>query len=131
MAYVKTVWRNDQTPPINASNLNNIENGIENNDQRLANIEDAMFKVVRKTYPAQDWPAGGKWISAPYVSADTEEGYRPVGVLSSRPQSNSALIAILNVDLNDFTFRGYVRNLSSTTVTGQELWAYVLYQKIL
>lgn len=29
MAYNKTVWVNDSTPAINATNLNNIENGIE------------------------------------------------------------------------------------------------------
>lgn len=37
MSYVKTTWVDDTTP-INASNLNKIENGIYNNDERIANI---------------------------------------------------------------------------------------------
>lgn len=37
MAYTKTNWQNlpNQTTPINATNLNNIENGIKTNDDKL------------------------------------------------------------------------------------------------
>lgn len=42
MSYQKTVWVDDSTPAINAANLNNIENGIEElftrSDGGLANI---------------------------------------------------------------------------------------------
>ncbi len=31
--YVKTLWVDNATPPINAANLNNIENGLEALDQ--------------------------------------------------------------------------------------------------
>lgn len=30
MSYTKTNWRNNSTPALNATNLNNIENGISN-----------------------------------------------------------------------------------------------------
>lgn len=36
MAYTKTNWINDQTP-LNATNMNHIEQGIYNNDQNKAN----------------------------------------------------------------------------------------------
>lgn len=130
MAYTKTIWRNNQSPPINAANLNNIENGIESVDQRLEVIENEYLKVVRKTIPTQEWPTGGKWLGAPYVDANTEPGYVPVAVLSARPNSSSNLIPVINVDLTDYTFRGYVRNLSSSAITNQEIWCYVLYMKI-
>lgn len=39
MAYNKTVWVNNETP-INTDNLNNIEDGIEDVDSRLEDIED-------------------------------------------------------------------------------------------
>ena len=38
MSYTKTNWQNDQAPAINASNLNNIETGIFNNDTMLSSI---------------------------------------------------------------------------------------------
>lgn len=37
MAYTKTTWVNGETP-INADNLNNIENGIETNDKKLSQV---------------------------------------------------------------------------------------------
>lgn len=44
MAYVKTNWENGVTP-INATNLNNIETGIETNDTAIASlINDFYYK---------------------------------------------------------------------------------------
>ena len=40
MAYTKTVWENDTLPAINATNLNNIEDGIEDVDTRVTDIEE-------------------------------------------------------------------------------------------
>ena len=39
MAYSKTTWENNVTP-ISAANLNNIEDGIEDVDERLSDLED-------------------------------------------------------------------------------------------
>ena len=36
MAYTKTTWVNGSAPPISAENLNNMENGIYANDQKIA-----------------------------------------------------------------------------------------------
>jgi len=38
MAYTKTNWVNDTSPAINATNLNNIENGISANDTAIGDI---------------------------------------------------------------------------------------------
>lgn len=39
MSYIKTNWVNGQPPAINATNLNKIEDGISNNDQRIEALE--------------------------------------------------------------------------------------------
>ena len=44
MAYTKTTWVNGETP-INADNLNNIENGIETNDANIMKINDKLLKT--------------------------------------------------------------------------------------
>ena len=46
MAYNKTVWVNDSTPAINATNLNNIENGIA-----TANITGSITMYAGTTAP--------------------------------------------------------------------------------
>ena len=40
MAYTKTTWANGTSPKISADNLNNIENGIKNNDTSIGNISN-------------------------------------------------------------------------------------------
>lgn len=48
MAYTKTNWQDlpNNTTPINATRLNNIENGVENNDKRLNGTSVAGKMVV-------------------------------------------------------------------------------------
>lgn len=48
MAYTKTTWVNDVTP-ANATNMNNIENGIEANDIALSNIKDYIIESGSNT----------------------------------------------------------------------------------
>lgn len=50
MAYVKTEWQDGVSgnTPINATNLNNIENGIENNDTRLNSLEPTVSNLNNK-----------------------------------------------------------------------------------
>lgn len=43
MAYIKTEWVNEVTK-VNATNMNNIENGIETNDIALSNIKDYVIE---------------------------------------------------------------------------------------
>ena len=45
MSYTKTTWVNGGAPAIDADHLNNIEDGIYNNDQKIQNIETTgVFK---------------------------------------------------------------------------------------
>jgi len=50
MTYVKTTWENlpSEVTPINASNLNNIEDGVENNDSLIAKqtVTSAVASVL-------------------------------------------------------------------------------------
>lgn len=41
MAYSKTAWENNITP-ISAANLNNLENGVEDVDERLSDVENSV-----------------------------------------------------------------------------------------
>lgn len=59
MAYTKTTWVNGQTPAINATNLNNIETGIFNNDANIINLQTGWNS------------AGETWE---YVSVDDPTG---------------------------------------------------------
>ena len=51
MAYIRKVWTNNSTP-LNADNLNNIENGIEENQKEIKNIktsfENDNFRLANK-----------------------------------------------------------------------------------
>lgn len=40
MAYQKTIWTNGTNPPIDEDNLNNMENGIKNNDTAIGNMAE-------------------------------------------------------------------------------------------
>lgn len=42
MAYNKTIWVNDQTP-LNADNMNNIENGIAKNEEDIAGLPNILL----------------------------------------------------------------------------------------
>lgn len=42
MAYKKTIWVNDQTP-LNADNMNNIEDGIAKNEEDIAGLPDIFL----------------------------------------------------------------------------------------
>jgi len=48
MAYTKTTWANGIAPAINATNLNNIETGIFNNDAAITNL-DNVTKYITAT----------------------------------------------------------------------------------
>jgi len=45
MAYNKTVWNNGSTPPINAANLNKIEQGIYDNSINKADASNTYTKT--------------------------------------------------------------------------------------
>ena len=46
MAYTKVQWRNNQSPPINADNLNHIEEGIYEAHQTMAENTQSIENLV-------------------------------------------------------------------------------------
>ena len=46
MVYIKTSWVNDSPPPINASNLNKMEDGIEAAHIAIASTDVALGSAV-------------------------------------------------------------------------------------
>lgn len=60
MAYVKTEWQDGVSgnTPINATNLNNIEDGIESNDTRISEVYEDMYYNANDTFE----------ISTPYLN---------------------------------------------------------------
>lgn len=65
MAYVKTEWANNTTPPINAANLNKIENELETLENSINGILNLVYPVgsyywsSESTDPGQLF--GGTW----------------------------------------------------------------------
>lgn len=45
MAYTKTTWVDNSPPAINADNLNKIENGIEDHEQRIEALEQGIEDI--------------------------------------------------------------------------------------
>lgn len=69
MAYVKTEWVNGASgnTPINATNLNNIENGIETNDTNITSLINDVYYKANDTFTCNGYVTGG------YVSGGTRQ----------------------------------------------------------
>ena len=64
MAYTKTVWVNNKAPAINATNLNKIEQGIEDAQLTKAGVEAVLTgEINTHTH------AGGGGLSHPQILA--------------------------------------------------------------
>ena len=72
MAYSKTTWQDlpNQTTPINATNLNNIENGIKENDDKLSGT-----KSIDNTLYANDFKCKNLFNSSIEQGAVTGSGF--------------------------------------------------------
>jgi hypothetical protein len=103
MAYIKTTWENEpnESTPLNASNLNKIENGIYNNSINIGELEDldttdksnivAAINEANQNAYSTDETKIGTWI-------DNKPIYRKV-VTGTLPATNySTFITIDNLD---------------------------------
>ena len=82
MSYTKTNWTNGSGQPISAENLNNIEDGIFNNDARLTADEakyDALTEITVKTLTINFSQNAAS--QSTYTGSDTKAGYYPIGVV--------------------------------------------------
>ncbi len=109
MAYNKTLWVDDSIPYINATNLNNIENGIATNSTDIADntlaIADNSAKVGISPQQAADITANNAKIS--YTDAAL------VAQHTADISSNTSAIQNKEDDLGNPSTSGYV--LSSTS----------------
>jgi len=82
MAYTKTNWVNDSPPAISAENLNNIEDGIYNLDQKLTADEakyDALTDLAVSTVTVSF--SQGAASQATFTGTGSKAGYYPIGVV--------------------------------------------------
>ncbi len=82
MAYTKTNWVNNGTPPLSAANLNNIENGIYNCDSRLTTVENVVGPL--SSYSTTE-TAIGTWIDGSVI-------YRKVIDVGALPNATTKLV---------------------------------------
>ena len=59
MAYTKVNWVDGTTTPISAVNLNNMDEGIDNNDGRVTNIESGTTQTNANQYKGNDIDSDG------------------------------------------------------------------------
>ena len=123
MAYTKTTWVNGSAPPISAENLNNMEDGIYNNDAAIQGLLSKLpfFKFKKFTWPSATYNANSTtWVYSQNVHAPSIAGYTAVGVLQSTPDSGGAAlvvqISLIPEDYGD-RFIGMVRNVGSSNQT--------------
>lgn len=76
MAYTKTNWVNEGPPAIDADNLNNIEDGIENVDARVTNLE-ALTELAVATVTVSFSQAQAS--QSTYTGTLSKPGYYPIG----------------------------------------------------
>lgn len=55
MAYVRTVWINDNAPALNATNLNKIEQGIYDNAENIDDLLAVTFEAGAETAGSVTW----------------------------------------------------------------------------
>lgn len=80
MAYKKTIWVNDQTP-LNADNMNNIENGIAKNEEDIAGLAE---RALPKTNA--EGTGSFKWTGLPfgiYSTGNPLTGPQPIFTVDS------------------------------------------------
>ncbi len=106
MAYSKTNWLNDSLPAINAQNLNNIENGIKNNDDVIEKLKGGTTsQIIKKNSSVDfdfDWGdagggGGGNLLSDGSVLMDSD--YIPSAPKSIQTKENfDNNVGLLKVD---------------------------------
>lgn len=126
MAYTKTTWVNGGPPAIDADNLNNIEDGVYNNDQKISAINSYLngmivteSKSASISLPASD---------AVTTTIDmTKSGYTFLGVAGFRVSgtggtqvytpaayksgTNSAILQLRNPTATARSLTGYIYGL--------------------
>lgn len=143
MAYTKTNWVNDTTP-INATNLNKIEQGIYDNDDKIGDLtllntasQDNLVNSVNEVYSdvlslltTQSFTSASQSVEANttrQLTIDiTKNGYTPLGIVGVNSSDNGFNLVYDYLNSNTLTARFY--NFTSATRTGAFTFI-VLYVK--
>ena len=75
MSYTKTDWVNNNTPAINATNLNKIENGIYNIDAAIATLNTNIERVLAWTNLNPTLDFASQIINLNYKSGSTRYNF--------------------------------------------------------
>lgn len=154
MAYEKTEWKNGTGEPINADNLNKIEQGIEDAHTDISEINSKIENVVDKNILETNYlakndikiftvndslvvpTAGRHYTDCDYDIASTIgiNGYTPIGVVGTRIKNsqksgNSANVVIAWAYVIGTTLYSRLRIIDSKTISMVDVRYYILCKK--
>ena len=133
MAYEKTEWENGTGEPINADNLNKIEQGIEdahtdidNLNESVSNLESSklnsadfktMFKTTEESKNPYDLPRTVDKKTQYYTTGAGQvqkAGYYPLGIVGwNISGDNSSYVSLFRCDLDS---RSYENGVGKATI---------------
>ena len=153
MAYEKTEWQNGTGEPINADNLNKIEQGIEDAHTDISEINSKIENVVDKNILETNYlakndikivtvndslvvpTAGQQYTDCDYDIASTVgNGYTPIGIVGTRIKnsqsgSNAANVVMAWAYVSGTTLYSRLRSIASNTRSTVDVQYYVLCKK--
>lgn len=153
MAYEKTEWQNGTGEPINADNLNKIEQGIEDAHTDISEINSKIENVVDKNVLKTNYlakgdirvitlnealivPQSGKqYRDSDYnISSMVGEGYKPIGVVGTRIKNsdggaNAANVVVAWAYISGTTLYSRLRSIASNVSSMVDVRYYILCKK--
>lgn len=125
MGYVKTNWVNGGVNPINETNLNHIESGIEDIYTEMSGLlyTESVTLASNMSINANVAPATATYQLTP------QTGYTPVMVTLENTWDGRVGLWYVNLDSTNAQINWRVRNNSSSNVTGISIKVRVLYAK--
>lgn len=134
MAYNKTVWINGTAPPINAENLNKIEQGIEDAHAVVPAVDGTTGQVLTKTASGTEWSDAGNptdeqvaeavtdWLDEniteiPETAPIVDSSLTVQGAAADAKKTGDEISDLKSAINNGYTISNYVedKNLDSTT----------------
>lgn len=153
MAYEKTEWQNGTGEPINADNLNKIEQGIEDAHTDISEINSKIENVVDKNVLETNYLAKGdikvitleealvvpqsgqQYRDSNYnISSMVGEGYTPIGVVGTRIKNsqgggNAANVVVAWAYVSGTTLYVRLRSIASNVSSIVDARYYILCKK--
>lgn len=129
MAYEKTVWKNNEAPKINATNLNKIENGIANavETDSVARVTNVVSKNLLNLYNFQSQTINGVTFTKNKDNSITINGTATSGFgvnfVKLKIKAGTYHLSLNEAVTNDFyiydydTNTGIISNNSTATLT--------------